>query len=117
MTKVRGSQILVGLVVVSLFAATPAPAQSVAGSQLSGVVRDASGGAVPGAEVLVTKIDTGQTRSTQTGHDGTYVFPNLPVGPYELRVTLQGFNTYVQSGIVLQVSTNPIVNVTLNVGT
>jgi carboxypeptidase family protein len=116
-TKVRGSQILVGLVVVSLFAATPAPAQSVAGSQLSGVVRDASGGAVPGAEVLVTKTDTGQTRSTQTAHDGAYVFPNLPVGPYELRVTLQGFNTYVQSGIVLQVSTNPTINVTLNVGT
>ena len=95
------------MVVVSLFAATPAPAQAVAGSQLSGVVRDASGGAVPGAEVTVTKTDTGQARIDADRHDGAYVFPNLPVGPYELKVTLQGFNTYVQSGIVLQVSTQP----------
>ena len=50
------------------------------------------------------------------GVDGTYVFPNLPVGPYQLKVELQGFNTYQQDGIVLQVSSNPQLNVTLAVG-
>ena len=63
MTKVRAWQTLLGLLVVWLLAATPAQAQSVAGSQLSGVVRDASGAAVPGAEVTVTKTDTGQART------------------------------------------------------
>ena len=44
------------------------------------------------------------------------MLPNLPVGPYQLKVALQGFNTYVQDGIVLQVSSNPQINVTLAVG-
>ena len=44
------------------------------------------------------------------------MFPNLPVGPYALKVVLQGFNTYVQEGIVLQVNTNPTIDVALSVG-
>src|SRR4030095_9981550 len=60
--------------------------------------------------------DTGQVRSTVTDADGNYVVPNLPVGPYQLKVSLQGFTTYVQEGIVLQVNTNPQINVTLAIG-
>jgi hypothetical protein len=116
MTKVRAWQALLGMLVVWLLAAPPARAQSVAGSQLSGVVRDASGAAVPGATVTVTKTDTGQARTAQSGADGSYTLPNLPVGPYELKVTLTGFNTHVQSGIVLQVGVNPTVDIALKVG-
>ena len=90
--------------------------QAVAGSQISGVVRDASGAAIPGAEVTATKTDTGTVRTVFTGADGAYVLPNLPIGPYQLKVVLQGFNTYVRDGIVLQVSTNPEIDVTLGVG-
>ena len=93
-----------------------ASAQAIAGSQLSGVVRDSSGGAIPGAEVTATKTDTGTIRTVFTGADGTYALPNLPVGPYQLKVVLQGFNTYVRDGIVLQVGSNPEINVTLAVG-
>jgi len=99
----------------ALTAATAA-AQAVAGSQVSGIVRDSSGGALPGAEVTITKTDTGLMRTTFSGSDGTYALPNLPVGPYQLKVVLQGFTTYVQDGIVLQVSTNPEINVTLALG-
>ena len=91
-------------------------AQAVAGSQVSGVVRDSSGGVLPGVEVTITKTDTGAPRTVFTGPDGAYVFPNLPVGPYRLKVTLQGFNAYVQENIVLQVNTNPTIDVTLTVG-
>ena len=86
-------------------------AQAVAGSQVSGVVKDSSGGVLPGVEVTITKTDTGTVRTVITGADGAYVFPNLPVGPYRLKVALQGFNTYVQEGIVLQVNTNPTIDV------
>ena len=70
-------------------------------------MRDSSNAAIPGAEVTVTKTDTGMMRTVFTGADGTYTFPNLPVGPYQLKVVLQGFNTYVRDGIVLQVGRTP----------
>src|SRR5580765_3073460 len=106
------------LIVVALVCAThgTARAQAIAGSQLSGVVRDSSGGTIPGAEVTATKTDTGNVRTVFTGADGAYALPNLPIGPYQLKVALQGFNTYIRDGIVLQVGSNPEINVTLAVG-
>ena len=107
---------LVTVVGLTLLATGTANAQAIAGSQLSGVVHDASGAAIPGADVTVTKTDTGMVRSAVTGADGAYTFPNLPVGPYQLKVALQGFNTYIRDGIVLQVSSNPEINVSLAIG-
>ena len=109
-------RVLGHVALLSLVASGTAHAQAVAGSQLSGIVRDSSGGTIPGAEVTVTKTDTGMVRTVFTGTEGTYTFPNLPVGPYQLKVVLQGFNTYVRDGIVLQVSSNPEINVTLAIG-
>jgi carboxypeptidase family protein len=99
-----------------LLAVSAAWAQAVAGSQVAGVVRDSSGGVLPGVEVTITNTDTGASRTVVTGSEGAYVFPNLPVGPYRMKVVLQGFNTHVQDGIVLQVNTNPTIDVTLAVG-
>jgi hypothetical protein len=111
---------LAGIVCTIIGLASPAiplaHAQAVAGSQVSGVVRDASGAVLPGAEVTITKTDTGLTRTVFTGGDGSYALPNLPVGPYQLKVVLSGFTTYVRDGIVLQVSSNPEINVTLALG-
>jgi hypothetical protein len=91
-------------------------AQSAATSQISGTVRDASGLAVPGAQVKAVQTETGVTRSADTGADGAYTLPALPTGPYRLEVSKQGFNTYVQNGVVLQVASNPEINVSLQVG-
>ncbi len=85
-------------------------------SQIQGTVLDSSGSAVPGADVKATQTDTGVARTTVSGSDGTYVLPNLAIGPYRLEVTKQGFTTFVQTGIVLQVATNPTIGVTLKVG-
>ena len=100
-----------------LLAPTFVAAQGVSTSQLSGVVRDSSGGVLPGATVTALQTDTGVTRTAVTGSDGTYALLNLPVGPYKLTVTLEGFSTYAQEGIVLQVQSNPTVDVTLGLGT
>ncbi|MDE3167519.1 MAG: carboxypeptidase regulatory-like domain-containing protein, partial [Acidobacteriota bacterium] len=85
-------------------------------SQVSGLVQDQSGAAVPNAEVTLTQTDTALARSTVTGTDGTYVLPNLPVGPYRLSVSKTGFKSAVRSGIVLQVASNPVINITMEVG-
>jgi hypothetical protein len=89
-------------------------AQSTA--QISGTVHDVSGSSVPGAEVKATQTATGLVRSVTSGADGAYILPNLPVGPYLIEVVKEGFSRYAQSGIVLQVDSNPTVDATLTVG-
>lgn len=106
------------LFLFSLMLAAPAMAagQTVAIAQISGVVTDESGAALPGAEVQVTQTATGLVRFVITGSGGEYALPSLPVGPYTLVVKLQGFSSFEQTGITLQVGASPVINVTLKVG-
>ena len=85
-------------------------------AQIQGIVQDSSDAAVPGAQIKATQTETGAVRVVTSAGDGVYVMPELPVGPYRLEVTKQGFASYVQTGIVLQVSTNPTVDIKLKVG-
>jgi hypothetical protein len=91
-------------------------AQNVSVSQVSGIVRDPSGALLPGVEIKVTQTETGLSRQVLTNETGSYSIPNLPVGPYRLEATLQGFRTYVQNGIILQVNSNPVINISLEIG-
>src|SRR3989442_9497901 len=91
-------------------------AQAAAGSQITGTVQDSSGSAIIGAVVRVTQTETGFTRTAESGIDGVYRLPDLPIGPYKIEATQQAFGTYVQTGIVLQVNINPTINITLQAG-
>src|ERR1700704_1487109 len=99
---------------ILLLTASAAWAQATA--QLSGTVRDQSSAVLPGVTVTATQTDTGLVRTAVTDDTGGYLLTNLPTGPYRLEVALQGFKTYVQTGIVLQVGGSPTVNATLAVG-
>ena len=101
---------------LALLCAAMLCAQSQNTAQIQGTVQDASGLAVPGAEVRATQTDTGALRTAITGSDGVYVLANLPIGPYRVEVRKEGFSTFVQSGIVLQVATNPTVDIQMQVG-
>src|SRR5687767_5849904 len=92
--------------------------QGQAGStaQITGTVRDQSGGVLPGVDVTVTQTETGFTRSAVTDENGNYTLTSLPIGPYRLQASLSGFRTYQQTGIVLQVGSNPVINVPLAIG-
>ncbi|MGH9256129.1 MAG: carboxypeptidase-like regulatory domain-containing protein, partial [Vicinamibacterales bacterium] len=85
-------------------------------AQLSGRVTDESGAVLPGVTITATQTDTGLVRSVTTDENGTYVLPNLPTGPYRLEAMLQGFRTFSQTGIVLQVAATPSLNVVLGLG-
>ena len=99
---------------VLLLAGSAAWAQATA--ELAGRVTDESGAVLPGVTVTATQTDTGFTRTVVSDDGGTWVMPNLPTGPYRLEVSLQGFRTYAQTGIVLQVGAQPTINATLGVG-
>jgi hypothetical protein len=89
-------------------------AQEVA--QISGTVTDQSGAVVPEVQVTLTQTETGAKRTTITDNAGFYVIPNLPLGPYRMEAMKMGFRAFLQTGVVLQVGTNPTVPVTLTVG-
>jgi len=110
------SALVCGLAVmlVSFCEATDVWAQATA--QISGTVKDQSGGVLPGVEVTATQTDTGIARSTVTNETGSYVLPNLAIGPYRLEAALPGFRTFAQTGIVLQVNSNPVINPVMEVG-
>src|SRR5665213_3104363 len=84
----------------TLLVCASAFAQSGGTAQISGTVHDPSGSAVPGAQVKATQTDTALTRTVETGADGAYVLPNLPIGPYRLEITKDGFSTSVQLSLI-----------------
>jgi hypothetical protein len=94
----------------------PATAQSLNTAQIAGNVQDATGAVLPGATVTLTQTDTGYMRTLTTNAAGAYTAPDLPLGPYRLQVTAPGFSTFVNNGIVLEVGTNPEINVKLALG-
>ena len=67
---------------ISLIACAGVWAQATA--QISGTARDQSGAVLPGVEVKVTQTETGIARTAVTNETGSYVLPNLAVGPYRL---------------------------------
>ena len=71
---------------------------------------------MPGAQVTVTQTDTGVVRTAESDASGVYSLPSLPLGPYRMEVRKEGFTTYVQAGIVLQVDTAPTIDPVLKVG-
>jgi hypothetical protein len=90
--------------------------QAVNFAQIQGRISDATGASIVGAQITATQINTGLVRTTVSSSEGSYTLPNLPVGPYQLKVTATGFRNYSQTGIVLQVGETPEVNVKLVVG-
>src|SRR5437016_8118917 len=108
----RSASFLTFILMFSLWSA----GQAANSAALHGVVTDAKGAALVGAEIKATQTLNGQSRNTVTASDGSYSLPNLPVGPYELEISAVNFEKYLQKGIVLQVGENPLVNVTLKIG-
>src|SRR5262249_37109629 len=87
-----------------------------ANSRISGTVADATGAVVSGARVTAKNEATGVTYTQATTSAGLYAFPSLPVGRYTITIEMNGFKTTNQVGMVLQVDTPLVVDVTLEVG-
>lgn len=102
------------LVALLALPARPTFAQDTTGT-ITGVVTDASGGVLPGATVTVTNTRTGFTLERVTTEAGTYTAPLLPVGDYEVRFSLAGFQPQAVTGIRVSVSDRLTVNGTLGV--
>ena len=81
-----------------------------------GTVKDASGAVVPEAKLTARNTETGQSRITISAADGSYRFPAMPVGTYEVRAEQSGFQAEVRTGLTLAVGQEAVVNFALQVG-
>jgi hypothetical protein len=105
---------LLGTVVMMLLAPVMWAQGTLGG--ITGVVTDPQGSVLPGASVTVKNEQTGLTRTQTSGSNGYYSLVNLPIAPYTITVTHEGFETQVYPGILVQADRTATVNATLVVG-
>lgn len=106
-----GSLVLVGL----MLAPARVLAQGTTGS-ITGTVTDPSGAVIGGATVTVKRIETNDTRITQTSDAGTYTVTQLQPGHYEVKVEKAGFQAVTQKNITLVIDQVAVINTQLTVG-
>ena len=80
-----------------------------------GDVKDATGGALPGATLVITSTDRGLSREAVTDAGGHFTFSNLPAGVYGLKAHQQGFKGFEQKEVTVTINAVIRVDVTLEV--
>ena len=109
-----GRFLLSAVLVLASF--TPLRAQVGTQASILGEVRDASAGALPGAEINVTNLATGLTQTSIAGGDGSFEILALPIGWYSVTVSMPGFKTWKVDKVELTVGDRRRVSPVLEVG-
>ena len=112
----RWKVVFLGLSLTAIFGMMPLLFGQNSNGTISGTVVDPSGAAVPGAQITATGEGVGSIGKAVSGPDGNYTLPNLSPGNYRLEVTAKGFQTYVQTGIILNLNESVRVPVTVQLG-
>ncbi len=104
-----------GALALIICGAAPAYAQ-LDRSSISGTIKDAQGGVVPGVTVTATSTATQQSRSTVTDGSGFYTFPNLQPGRYDISAELQGFKKATRASVPLDAAASLTIDFALDTG-
>jgi hypothetical protein len=83
---------------------------------ITGRVVDPSGAVMPGAKVIAKSVERGTEYTTETNAEGLYKLPLLPIGTYDLRVEMTGFQTAVRSGVVLELNQTARIDFEMKIG-
>lgn len=112
--RARSTASCCALLLSALLSSSIARAQ-VSGS-INGTVVDATQAAVPGAALVLTNTQTGETRQLTSSEQGYFFFTDLPRGEYNLKVSSTGFRELAIGPVVLTVGQQMTVHPTLEVG-
>src|SRR5450755_1893754 len=105
------------IVFVAVALSLPSLSQTVMTTgSVRGVASDSSGALIPGASVVLSSRNTGESLTRKTNDAGIFVFPSQPVGTYTLEVSATGFRKEVVDAVVVQVGQPTTVNVRLQPG-
>ena len=104
--------------ILALFAAAPATLAQVSSAQITGIVIDSSGAALPQAKAIIVSKDTGarHARPSRTVQVSS-MLPLLIQGHYRITIEATGFDTYVNENISLTIGEKKSLTFTLSVGT
>ncbi|CAN5528626.1 TonB-dependent receptor [soil metagenome] len=106
-------QRVLGLVCLLVIFAVSISAQT--DSIITGDIKDSNGAVLIGVQVTAKHLDTGLVRVTTSEEEGRFVFPGLPVGLYELRAELGGFEPLAFPNIRLTVNESTAVSLVMKV--
>src|SRR5882672_3639369 len=79
-------------------------------ASLTGTVRDKSGAAIPGVDLVLRNVATGTDRQLTTNTDGEYLAAALQPGQYNITATAPGFRRYQAQGVIFGVAQNARIN-------
>ncbi|MGH9966588.1 MAG: carboxypeptidase regulatory-like domain-containing protein [Pyrinomonadaceae bacterium] len=88
-------------------------AQTVTGT-LQGTISDSKGAVVPGIDVVVRNLETGQERNLRTNSEGVYTASFLPIGRYSIKASGQGFTTATQETVEITLNETRVIDFSLN---
>lgn len=83
--------------------------------KITGTVKDQTNALIPGAAVTALNTATGVKQTTRTDDQGTYSFPVLPVGLYEIDVSADGFKPSRTQGVTININAALNIDITLQV--
>lgn len=83
---------------------------------ITGTVTDATGAVVAGAQIVIVQESTNSSYKTSSSSAGDYTLPNLPVGSYQVKVSMQGFKAFVANRVAVNPGGETRVDVKLEVG-
>ena len=87
-----------------------------AGGLINGTVTDASGAVIPGATVEIVNAETGVVTTAETGVNGVYYMPNMPIGEYDIAAESDGFKRAEVKGLRLNVASEIQQSFALEIG-
>ena len=94
------SRILAALALAAVIIGVPTYVESAADGRISGVVRDTTGAALPGATVTITNQATNTAQTVTTAGDGSFS-ANLPPGVYSVTASIRGFGRKTQRDLTV----------------
>ena len=106
---------LFGLLAACLFAIAGSASAQVQTGEIFGKAADGSGAILPGVSVTVSGPTLLQPRTATTTDSGSYRFPQLPIGTYDVKFELAGFKTIVRQGVRIELGFTAQINAAMEV--
>ena len=106
--------VILSYATVIFLAALSLPAQTVTGT-LSGHIKDPSGATAPKVSIKAVNENTGGVREATTNDDGYFQFSFLPLGLYDVTVSMSGFRSVEKKGVVIELNKNTVSDFVLEV--